>query len=35
MPDALIIYTIGHSDREIAFFLRLLDAHGITQLVDV
>jgi len=30
-----VIYTIGHSTRELGEFLGLLDAHGVTQVVDV
>ena len=30
-----MIYTIGHSTRELAAFLDLLAAHGVTQIVDV
>lgn len=29
------LYTVGHSNRSIDEFLRLLDAHGIRQVVDV
>lgn len=29
------LFTIGHSNRELAEFLRLLELHGIRQLVDV
>jgi uncharacterized protein (DUF488 family) len=29
------VYTIGHSDRPIATFLRLLQAHGVELLADV
>jgi len=29
------IYTIGHSTRPIADFVRLIEAHGVTQLVDI
>ena len=30
-----VIYTIGHSTRELGEFLGLLAAHGVTQIVDV
>src|SRR5262245_22828529 len=32
---AMVLYTIGHSTRELAEFLALLRAHGIRRLVDV
>jgi uncharacterized protein (DUF488 family) len=39
MPErhraAMVIYTIGHSTRELGEFLALLRAHGIRRLVDV
>jgi uncharacterized protein (DUF488 family) len=31
----LVIFTIGHSTRPIASFIRLLEAHGVERLVDV
>jgi uncharacterized protein (DUF488 family) len=31
----VVIYTIGHSTRELGEFLDLLAAHGVTQIVDV
>jgi uncharacterized protein (DUF488 family) len=31
----VLIFTIGHSTRPIDVFLRLLHAHGVTQLADV
>lgn len=33
--DPLTIFTIGHSTRELAAFIKLLLAHGVKQLVDV
>ncbi|HUY62377.1 MAG TPA: DUF488 domain-containing protein [Candidatus Paceibacterota bacterium] len=33
--NALRVYTIGHSNRPLADFLALLDAHGIRQVADV
>lgn len=30
-----VLYTIGHSNRSLADFIAILQAHGITQLVDV
>ena len=30
-----MIYTIGHSTREIDDFIRMLEAHGVNRLVDV
>jgi uncharacterized protein (DUF488 family) len=35
IADSHPVFTIGHSTRPIATFLRLLMAHGVTQLVDV
>lgn len=29
------VFTIGHSTRELADFIRLLQAHGVTQIADV
>lgn len=34
-PPRPTVFTIGHSTRPIAAFLRLLMAHGVTQLIDV
>lgn len=31
----LVVYTVGHSTRELSVFLELLKSHGIKQLVDV
>ena len=31
----LVIYTIGHSTRAIAEFIRLLKAHGVQRVIDV
>lgn len=33
--DSLTVYTIGHSNRALEEFIRLLRAHGIERLVDV
>jgi len=33
--DALTVLTIGHSTRTIEEFIRLLQAHGVTRIVDV
>lgn len=33
--EPLVIYTVGHSTRELPAFLELLVGHGIKQLVDV
>lgn len=33
--DPLVIYTVGHSTRELPAFLELLHGYGIKQLVDV
>jgi len=33
--EPLVIYTVGHSTREISSFLELLKGHGVKQLVDV
>ncbi len=33
--DACRVLTIGHSTRPVAEFIKLLSAHGVTQLVDV
>lgn len=35
MPDHLIIYTLGHSNRPLDQFLALIDSAGIRTLVDV
>ena len=35
MRAALAIFTVGHSTHPIEEFLRILDAHGVRQLVDV
>lgn len=34
-PDALLLWTIGHSTRSIAEFVEILDAHRIEALADV
>jgi len=34
-PEQLRIFTIGHSNRPIEEFLRLLDAHGVKRVVDI
>jgi uncharacterized protein (DUF488 family) len=34
-PENLRIFTIGHSNRTIEEFLRLLDAHGIKRVADI
>jgi uncharacterized protein (DUF488 family) len=33
--EPLVVYTVGHSTRELPAFLELLKGHGIKQLVDV
>lgn len=33
--NPFVIYTIGHSTRELPVFIKLLQSHGIKQLVDV
>ena len=33
--ETFVIYTIGHSTRELLVFLKLLQGYGIKQLVDV
>ncbi|MGH9344764.1 MAG: DUF488 family protein [Terriglobia bacterium] len=33
--EPLVVFTIGHSTREIAAFIKLLGSHGVKQLVDV
>lgn len=33
--DTERIYTIGHSTHEIAEFIAILQAHGVTQLIDI
>ena len=33
--EPFVIYTIGHSTRELPVFLKLLQGYGIKQLVDV
>lgn len=33
--EPVIIYTVGHSTRELPIFLKLLQGHGISQIVDV
>jgi uncharacterized protein (DUF488 family) len=33
--DMLVIFTIGHSTRPIADFIRLVKAHGIRRVIDV
>jgi uncharacterized protein (DUF488 family) len=32
---AATVFTIGHSTRELAVFLEMLSAHGVTRLIDV
>ena len=34
-PASLVIYTIGHSTRDLPKFIEILQNHGVTQLVDV
>ena len=35
-PEHLqVMFTIGHSNRELAEFIRLLQAHGVTKIADV
>jgi hypothetical protein len=33
--DMLVIFTIGHSTRTLAAFIRLVKAHGIRRVIDV
>ncbi len=35
MSEAPLIYTVGHSDHDLAAFIALLRRHGITLVVDV
>jgi len=35
MPEDLLIYTVGHSDHDIATLVGLLRRHGITRVADV
>jgi uncharacterized protein (DUF488 family) len=32
---SLVVFTIGHSTRSIAAFIRVLKAHGVTRVIDV
>src|SRR5512139_692239 len=35
LEQARTVFTIGHSNRELAEFVRLLQAHGVTTIADV
>ena len=35
LPASTVVFTVGHSTRELAEFIRLLQAHGVTRIADV